>query len=399
MSQLAARHTWTCGLLCVIAALGLRSGGALLTLRSDEAALRLGSQLDPFAAEPLIQLARLDPSHGALYRTEALHRNPWLTEVRLDLARDTSAIVRGHEERILLEAACRDRQSLPAWTLAHYYWSHDRPDDFWRWAAHCARVMKGDRRGLLRLARMAAARWRVPVEEVPERLNAGDRSLERDLLNELLLAGDLGASGRVAERVLLRAQAVDTPFLTEYLERLLKVGDATAAVSLWNQMCRRGLLQADPLRGPKANWNIAFRPPAESPGFDWRPAPTPGVFLNWGGPLRLRLDGQQPEAAELAWQYVPLRRGRYRLSSASSLDSREPPEAGELRWELLVAGTRHSLALPHSPEQTVRTMTVWVDSTEELGRLALMIRRQPGVRRLVGELALYRAELTALDNP
>lgn len=398
MSQSAARRAWTCGLFCVLAALGLRSTGALLILRADEAALGRAAQLDPLAAEPYIQLARLDAAHAAMHRTAALRRNPWLTEVRLDLARDMSAISRHQEEGILLEAARRDRQSLPAWALAHYYWLHDRPDDFWRWAAHCARVIKDDRRGLLRLARMAAVRWRVPVEEVPERLNAADRSLERDLLNQLLLAGDLSASGRVVERVLSRAESLDTPVLAAYLERLLEVRDAGAATRLWDQMCRRGLLQAVASGGRAANWNASFRPPAEPPGFDWRLSPTHVALLNWGGPLRLRLDGQQPEVAELAWQYVPLRRGRYRLSSAFSVDSREPPpEGGELRWELLVGGTRHSLALPHAPEQTVRTLTVTIDSTEELGRLALMIRRQPGVRRLVGELAVFRTELVALD--
>ncbi|MBX9603843.1 MAG: hypothetical protein K2X35_22745 [Bryobacteraceae bacterium] len=398
MSRSAARRAWTCGILCVLAGLALRTSASLLVFRGGKAALQKASELDPLSAEPLIELARLDPARGAEYRTAALRRNPWLTTVRLDLAQDLSTARQDREEGILLEAARRDRQCLPAWTLAHFYWTRGQRDEFWRWSAQCARVTKGDRRGVLRLARMAAARWQVPVEEVPERLNTGDRTLERELLNELLLAGDLRGSGRVADRILPRAGPMDAPLLVEYLERLLKAGHAGAAVCLWNQLCRRGLLHSEELGGRKANVKAGFQAAAAPSGFDWRFPSVPGATLRAGGPLRVRLDGQQAAVAELAWQYVALRRGRYRVSVDFSLETEDRPEAVELRAELLVARTGHSLILPASRERTLGQLIVRIDSREALGRLALVIRSRPGMRGLTGELAVFRAEIEALDT-
>ena len=55
-------------------------------------------------------------------------------------------------ERALLEAARIDRQYLPAWTLANFYFRRGAAEKFWPWARHAARMAYDDRAPLVRLA-------------------------------------------------------------------------------------------------------------------------------------------------------------------------------------------------------------------------------------------------------
>jgi lipopolysaccharide biosynthesis regulator YciM len=55
-------------------------------------------------------------------------------------------------ERVLREAERYDRQYLPAWTLANFYFRHNQEESFWNWARRAAELNPGDFRPLLRLA-------------------------------------------------------------------------------------------------------------------------------------------------------------------------------------------------------------------------------------------------------
>src|SRR5713101_3857997 len=54
-------------------------------------------------------------------------------------------------ERALLKAAEADRQYLPAWTLANFYFRRNRSESFWPWAARAAALNYDDLRPLLKL--------------------------------------------------------------------------------------------------------------------------------------------------------------------------------------------------------------------------------------------------------
>jgi hypothetical protein len=72
----------------------------------------------------------------------------WIAEgLAAEEARDYA-----HAERALLEAARIDRQYLPAWTLANFYFRRNDPEHFWPWARHAARMAYDDRAPLVRLA-------------------------------------------------------------------------------------------------------------------------------------------------------------------------------------------------------------------------------------------------------
>jgi hypothetical protein len=55
-------------------------------------------------------------------------------------------------EEALLEAARLDRQHLPSWTLANFYFRQGRVEEFWRWAARAGNLTYDDYRPLMTLA-------------------------------------------------------------------------------------------------------------------------------------------------------------------------------------------------------------------------------------------------------
>jgi hypothetical protein len=85
---------------------------------------------------------------------EAQHAaHPLNSEVTIELALELERQGRmAQAENTLLEAAREDRQLLPAWTLANFYFRRERTEDFWRWAARSADLTYDDFRPLLRLA-------------------------------------------------------------------------------------------------------------------------------------------------------------------------------------------------------------------------------------------------------
>ena len=89
-------------------------------------------------------------------------------------------------ETDLLQAAHVDRQYLPAWTLANFYFRRGDTAEFWPWAARAAAVSSGDYRPLLRLADAMD----VSPEAVASRLPGG-APLLRAYLDVLIGAGRL----------------------------------------------------------------------------------------------------------------------------------------------------------------------------------------------------------------
>ena len=96
-------------------------------------------------------LVRYNSSPGEL--RVAVRLNPRLASAWIYLGLDAEADGDLAEaEQDLLQAARVDRQYLPAWTLANFYFRRGDTVNFWPWAARAASLTFDDYRPLLRLA-------------------------------------------------------------------------------------------------------------------------------------------------------------------------------------------------------------------------------------------------------
>jgi len=107
-----------------------------------------------FAAAGLVVFAAASPARLAIAEWRGLpHDSPrssaaWIAEGLT--AEEAGDLL--HAERALHEASRIDRQYLPAWTLANFYFRRGDAGRFWPWARHAARMAYDDRAPLVRLA-------------------------------------------------------------------------------------------------------------------------------------------------------------------------------------------------------------------------------------------------------
>ena len=100
--------------------------------------------------------AEKDPaiSMAALERAVALNPSDAGSWIELGLRWEADGNA-GRAEQYLLRAAEVDRQYLPRWSLANFYFRRKDTEKFWAWARASAEMVYGDARPLFR----CAARW------------------------------------------------------------------------------------------------------------------------------------------------------------------------------------------------------------------------------------------------
>ena len=125
-------------------------------------------------------------------------------------------------EADLLNAARVDRQYLPAWTLANFYFRRGDPENFWPWAQRAAALTFDDYRPLLRLADDLDSSPR----EVARRLGGGAPML-RAYLDLLIGAGRLDAAQEVALLLAARRDPSDRARLADLAARRKRAETAT----------------------------------------------------------------------------------------------------------------------------------------------------------------------------
>ncbi len=137
---------------------------------------------------------------NSLRRAHQIHPRSAQISVELALLLD-SQDQPGEAAEILLQLAEHNHQYLPAWTLANYYYRHQIPEQFWRWARPAAERCYDDFRPLLRIALNLEADPALVAERLgrqPPLLRAlidvliGDQRLEEasDIGQMLALLGD-----------------------------------------------------------------------------------------------------------------------------------------------------------------------------------------------------------------
>ncbi|MGH9559230.1 MAG: hypothetical protein ACRD30_08310 [Bryobacteraceae bacterium] len=262
-----------------------------------------------------------DPS-PLLQRAAAL--DPLASEPRIRLG--LNAEIRGNftdAEKWLLDAASIDRQFEPRWTLANFYFRRGNQAEFWRWIRRALEVSHGDRIPAFDLC------WRMDPDarEIFSRAIPDLHDPVAAYLEYLLETHRGEQAGPVALKLAAYRSDVDRLAILQTCDRLIEARNPTEAAAVW---------QAMGYSPGGAIFNGNFAQKSSGHGFDWRlPAP-PGVSYIWiDSPrtaLRIALNGQQPEACDLASEVVRLEPGkRYLLRWRSQASDLESPTGIEWR--------------------------------------------------------------------
>ncbi len=264
-------------------------------------------------------------STATLERAAAVDPYSSAPRIRLGLA----AEVRGDQadaERWLLDAAKIDRQFEPGWTLANFYFRHDRMAEFWKWMKTALEVSYGDRRPAFDLC------WRASsdAEEIARAISERHEVLGA-YLAYLLETHRVDAAGPVSLKFAASRVAGDQALLLGACDEFIRAGKTDAALALWDAVFPKytGLVRGN------------FDAPAIGQGFDWRADTIPGVVhldLDMPARHRITLTGRQPESCVLLRQTVVVEPGReYRLR----WESRGDVKSGV---EFRVAGAKAALS-------------------------------------------------------
>ncbi len=209
--------------------------GVTVALRLASAELAFRNQ------QPRRALAILGSTPNAIYTEAALGEgvalgvNPRFTQarIRLGLAHEVDGDV-SSAERTLLEAAQYDRQYLPAWTLANFYFRRERREDFWMWAREAARLSFDDPKPLLRLASTMEKNPEIVLDRLKGPGNGKNRLAYSHL--DVLIQNQRLDSAQELARVLLKGPAPDE----ERMEALAARQDAAQHIA-WAREIRNAL--------------------------------------------------------------------------------------------------------------------------------------------------------------
>jgi hypothetical protein len=155
-----------------------------------------------------------------------------------------------------------------------------------------------------------------------------------------------------------RLERRDVEMGARFADALLVRGQVEPAVQVWNHLCRHELMPCrplDPARGPVLT-SGRFRPAPSALAFDWRLPEMDGIDsqvenLDTEPGLSIRLNGAQPESADLLWQWAPV----------------EPNRTYHLRFRYQTSGL---------PSDTGLYWSVW-DATLPQGPPSILVRGLP----------------------
>jgi tetratricopeptide (TPR) repeat protein len=381
--------------------IGIRRGRADFRFTSARSAgeIEAACRLDPGRAACLAALARVreeSAMEAAPVWSEVLALNPrnasYLAQAAL------AAEFRGElhtAERLLLRSARYNQLWLPRWSLANFYYRHQRWDEFRRWAALALGRAHGDRTALFRLcssAGLGSGELLGWMRDHHENLAAYVRFLALEGSDAALPA----AATAYAEALPagLRHPA-EQSVLAEAINALLARERIEAVPPLWSRLAERRLIpypawsEARPLVNPR------FAPLLPGGGLDWRLERVPGVEAFVGVPpggIKFTFSGRQPEEAELLAQPLLLRGGQTWLLEFEFQTPGISPAASSLSWRL---GGRppDQPPAPVAADDWTRVIHAWtLPPGFHLQRLALRSQRPRGQARHEGELRIRRLE-------
>lgn len=363
--------------LAALAAIRLAVAETMLRRDTAEAIERAVAVLGPAPAAAFEERrADIDAPNARDALKRAVAANPRASEawIRLGMMEESSGDL-ASAERCLLEASRVNRQYLPAWTLANFYFRRVNRERFWPWADRAAAFAYDDLRPLLQLCDQ--------FELEPARMLAhfsDSRRLRPAYLDFLIGENRLDAAQKVA-KAMWNDRAND-PLLIELADRELRAGDALSAIELWNAVS--GYSPIDPSEGRILTNGDLARAPLNL-GFDWRLVQPEGAAETWRpSELVFTLSGSQSEACVLLEQTIYFVPRHFRLRFAY-LTSSAP---SGIHWAL-----DDKTGPPVEPSDRWREGAFDVPRTKGLARLKLIYLREPGTTRAEGRIELRNLRL------
>lgn len=295
----------------------------------------------------------------------------------------------------------------PAWTLVNFYFRTGQDARFWPMLERCLAMIEP--KSLHPVTFDPSPLFDLAWHEDPDasRIRALIPRREETLVPYLRWLSDTGRLDAALEvwpdalALVDPAYQADQDVALGFIERLMAGSRSAEAVTAWNDLVKRGLVQSaalDPAAG-NAVENPEFVFPSIRRAFSWYPARETGVFVTQGPQaLRYELTGSEPEAFELLWKLLPVTPGRtWNLAWEADTSRLENlPTAGSgLSFTLDEAPVAlgHGCA-PLGREGKGSCLVAPMPATRVL-RLSLRYQRPAGATRLKGVLVLSRIWLEA----
>jgi hypothetical protein len=279
----------------------------------------------------------------------------------------------------LLRAEEVDRQYLPAWTAANFFFRHGNDVEFWRAATRAAAMLYDDPVPLIDLVDHREPQAVAALERL------GDTPrLERGYLHFLIGHNRWAEAQVMAARLASLKDAQDGELLANFTDRLIVAGRAEAALEFGH--AHVGIVT-----------NGDFRAQPSGHGFDWRMTAPPGGAVRWE-PARLRfwLARSTPDACPLLDQWVVLAPGKYRLQFQYRTEGLA--EQTGLRWVALHDGIEEATGLALVRTAGGERKTGWDFDVKKRGiyQLQLVYIRVPGTIHIEGRADFASVRLESL---
>jgi hypothetical protein len=393
--------------LAAAAAFSVRAGWADYHMRQETVdSTQRAIALMPDQAEYYARLAFLAADNDPRTARDALRRavalNPWDARSWIELGLGAEA--EGDPTtslQCLLRAAEVNKEFLPRWSLANYYFRRNDVAMFWFWTKQAAAMVYGDALPMFRLCGKVEEDGRLI-----DRLEIRNPAVRAGYLSYLLSQNRVDLIGSVVHRLLEEKRQADVPLLLTACEYLIGARRVDQAVEIWNRLADAGSV---PFRTPAGEGgqlliNGSFAVPPTLLGFDWRLPVVEGIGVSREEePLGLRLtfSGREPEDCEALEQLVPVR-GKTSYQLTFAFRTQGIPSGAGLAWRIADAAT--GTVLKEGPSLASETETQAHLSFEtpaecRLVRLSLRYRRSPGTTRMEGFLVLRNVALEPLAQP
>ena len=372
------------------------------TVSGTEKALALMPGHSLYHYQLALLVSEGDPRRAdrALQRAVALNPEDYRSWIELGLRAEMTGDI-AQAERDYLRAADVDKEYLPSWTLANFYFRHNDVPRFWLWAKSAAQMLYGDPLPLFRLCGALAEDGTLL-----DRLDIRSPKTQADYIAYLLAGNRADLAGPAAARLIDQGRPEDVPLLLGVCDRLLDARDVDGALAIWNRMAAKKSISSLPL-SPRAEQIFAndnFTAPPLSQGFDWR---LPGineisVSREEDPPgLRFAFNGRQPENCEPLYRLVPIEeKAGYEFGIWYRTEG-VPPNTG-LCWRVTDATSGALLAASGSlaSERGARAAVSFrAPAGCRLARIALAYGRAPGTTRIEGSITLREAGLKRVQLP
>ncbi len=341
--------------------------------------LRRAIQLTPDYAGYYARLASLDPSNGTKWIDSALKLQP--TDPVLWMERSVRQEVAGHPaaaEASLLEAARRDRQYVPRWALAAFYFRQRNLPKFQESARQALEMAFGDALPLFQMAAVLG----LSLDDVRRTMLPDRPPVLAAFLSECLRRNDFPEALRTATRLIQIGKPENRPTVLAAIDALYAANRIPASVDLWNRLAAAHWIDHAPITPaaliPNPDFSHEFLPAA----FDWHQSVLDGVVywrLGNGRGLQIELSGREPETCTLLT--IPLPTDPSRTYTLQTQVSGFPKDTG-LEWKL---GAQHWEA----------AVDLKADLKSPPGPLTLVYNRALGTKRIEGTLNLRRVAIGA----